>query len=909
MEDREYNIILYFNNQYLKLNKFIKFLTKVYNNKKIFFHIICKDTGIDLTKIINFACFIHKNITDCINSINDKIVIFQDMITIHKTNVLDNLFNIMLNDDLEIISLNKEIENERISNQFKQIIKMNQKQDIILFKKYIDTDIIFNLEKWNNYKFRKLYSNDLTYLFPRKIPKKIHFYWDGTKCDYLSSLTIKTFIYNNPDWDVYLWMPQLKYSSKNKWEKDEFIPPHTLSYNDLEFLNYDYIQNELGVKIQYIDYFNLGLKNNCSEVIKSDIFRWKILSEIGGVWSDMDILFVDKIEKTDFEFCKSKFNNIELVISQYKRTLKELPDPINFYYIGFLMSSENNSFFNIMYNESIKNINETSYQGVGGDLMKSHFGLYDNIENIINSNHYANLQSDSVYHYWWADLKNLFLNMSQNNIHEYLIKNNNIIGYHWFRGVHLSKIYTHFYNYANKIQNYDKFNGPINSWVKYFENIFDEKKVIENQKKISIVIGYINRLKQLEITLTTIFKSLHTNFEIIIVNDGTEDLNYLLDKFNTRNIIIIENSNKTYINPCLSYNKGIEKASGEIVILQNPECCHIGDLLTTVNCLLKNNDYMAFSSFYLDNYDKNNILYDILLDQPNNSTSFWETKKIKNIMNYTLDYKKGILPDRYNGWISHHFYKPCYLHFCVAIYKDDLLKIKSFTDEYKDGICFDDDDLVRKVILNNFNMYYFPIPPSQPDQYQNLLTDFSVFVIHQHHNRFSYNDDNIMSKWEINKNIFINTNYRYLRQYFELFKNKEQKTYNTIIFNGSIIKYVNGIYECVFNNQENNIKFSFINSIDKFEYFFDGGNMVLRNNIKELFNYCEYEIYIYTDDVNTIICNNTLLNKENNYFKYNGKLIENSVILTNLPLKLNISISCKMTENLVINNTYFSLNN
>ena len=94
-------------------------------------------------------------------------------------------------------------------------------------------------------------------------------------------------------------MPKIKCKNNIIWEKQEFIPPHTMNYNDIDFLNYDYLQNILGVKINYIDYFDLGLKSNFHEVLKSDIFRWKVLSEIGGVWSDMDILFIDKIEKTD----------------------------------------------------------------------------------------------------------------------------------------------------------------------------------------------------------------------------------------------------------------------------------------------------------------------------------------------------------------------------------------------------------------------------------------------------------------------------------------------------------------------------------------------------------------------------------------------------------------------------------
>ena len=701
-------------------------------------------------------------------------------------------------------------------------------------------------------------------------------------------------------------MPQLKYNNNNiLWEKQEFIPPHTLSYNDIEFMDYEYIKNELGIVINHIDYFNLGLKKNYSEVIKSDIFRWKILSEIGGVWSDMDILFVDRIEKTDFERCKSNFHEIELVVSQYQRTIVDVPKPIDFYYIGFLMSSKNSIFFNTMLQESLKNVNATSYQGVGGDLMKSHFGLYDNIGKIIQSNNYANLQSDSVYHYWWADLKNMFLNESQKNIYEYSIKHNNIIGYHWFRGVHLSKIYTHFYNYENKIQNYDIFKGPLNNWAKHFETIFCEKKRIKTHKKISIIMGYINRLKQLEITLTTIFKSLHTNFEIIIVNDGTEDLNYLSNKFNTTNIIIIENRNKSYINPCMSYNIGIEKASGDIVILQNPECCHIGDLLLTVNCLLKNNDYLAFSTFYLDNYNKNDKLYDILLDETINSINFWNPQKIKNLLDFTLKYKKGVLPEKNNGWASHHFYKPNFLHFCVAIYKTDLLKIKCFGEEYKDGICFDDDDLVRKNILNNHNMYYFPIPQI-PESYPSLA-EFSVFVMHQHHDRFSYSDENIMTNWEINKKLFIDSNYQYIEQYLELFKYKEFMNYNIYINNGEIVIYNNKNYSLLFNNIENNITIIIVYPMDKFEYSFNGGNMVLKNDIKELFNNCEYEIYIYCDNTTNIMCNNVLLNiNNNNCFIYKGKLIDNSIILTNLPLKINISFSCKLININFIDNTVYT---
>jgi len=233
-------------------------------------------------------------------------------------------------------------------------------------------------------------------------------------------------------------------------------------------------------------------------------------------------------------------------------------------------------------------------------------------------------------------------------------------------------------------------------------------------------MGYINRLTQLEVTIKTIIKSKHKNFEIIIVNDGNEDLNFLIEKYKDYEIKIIDNHEKEYINPCMTYNNGINIASGDIILLQNPECCHVGDILTTINTLLKENNYLAFSCYYLDNYKKNDVLTKILFENENknkNKNNFWNEKKIKDLLRFTLDYSNdSTLPKSKKGWCSHHYYNPNYLHFCSAIYKSDLIKIGNFSDDYKNGICFDDDDLVRKIILNKFKLSYFHIP-DYPESY------------------------------------------------------------------------------------------------------------------------------------------------------------------------------------------------
>jgi len=900
-------LIFNYTGQIKKTMLFLENMKIVYinTNYNIYYHIINNNsTSIDepvisyLNNGYNYSIF--NNLNDAIiQSPNDKIV-FQDLIVTHTNNILNTL--LFYSNDYEVTGLRKIITNKNLSTDYLLKIRENILPDVICFSKNI-----FNIHP--GFKINSKYINqnvnytefncfNISYLFPNKIPKKIHFYWDGSKGCYLTNLALKSFIINNPDWEINLWMPNIPFKGEITWESQEFIPPHNVSYDDIDYLNYEHLKSN-GVNVRHIDYFNLSLSQNINEILKSDIFRWKILSTEGGVWADLDIMFIDKMEKIDFDNHSCFFHNIDFVVSQYQKTIEDVAEPINFYYIGLLMSSENNSFYKIMYEESLKNINSSKYQNVGGDLMKSYFGLYNNIQKKIGHANYANLNSSSIYKYWWGDLKNMFINNSQQNIHDYSFANNNVVGYHWFRGVQLSKIYCFFLNYKNKIQNFN-FNGPVPLWVEYYKTIFNDFKLITHQKKISIVMGYINRLPQLENTLKTIQKSKHTNYEIIIVNDGTENLKYLKDKYTQINIKIIENSNKTNINPCMSYNLGAIYATGDIILLQNPECCHIGDVLTTTNAYLKENNYLAFSSFYLDTFEKNNLLNN-LLNENNTNEEYWDINRIKKMLMFTLDNKKNCLPDNYNGWSSHHFYNKNYLHFCCAIFKKDFFKLNSFSNEYANGICFDDDDLVRKILYNHVKCQYFCIS-NHPNSYPSM-GEHATFVIHQHHDRFKYTDDNIMDKWNDNKNIFIDTNINYVRQYLSYYINKnilDNCTYTTNfqIINADVTNSINKMvfkFDKFINN--NFITYNPFIKNKVLSYEFNGHTLKLTNNIIELFNDCTYNIIIKTNATSFNVCVCDTIDEIKLINNGNFNIIENTKI--NIE-KITISNICCDDENLVI---------
>ena len=92
--------------------------------------------------------------------------------------------------------------------------------------------------------------------------------------------------------------------------------------------------------------------------------------------------------------------------------------------------------------------------------------------------------------------------------------------------------------------------------------------------KVSIVITTFNRPELLEKTLGSFAMQDYTNYEVIVVDDGTDT--------DTRRVCM--NNGATYIklrdtteprNPAYANNVGIKYAKGEIILLQNAECQHV----------------------------------------------------------------------------------------------------------------------------------------------------------------------------------------------------------------------------------------------------------------------------------------------------------------------------------------------
>lgn len=221
---------------------------------------------------------------------------------------------------------------------------------------------------------------------------------------------------------------------------------------------------------------------------------------------------------------------------------------------------------------------------------------------------------------------------------------------------------------------------------------------------ISVVMAYHNRIHLLRYTLETINKCQEKNYEIVIVDDFSNDdhsLKNIENEFPDIKFQIIDMKNevseKWYRNPCIPFNIGFRKSRGEKIIIQNPECCHIGNLIESTRNNLNDSNYLSFHCYATG---------------PNDTKSLHKGKRI--------EYNNKPLKQSRNDeskWYNHASYRPASYNFATAITRNNLIKLNGFDERFALGHNCDDDDFIARVRRMNLRIDFVSDP----------------HVIHQHH--------------------------------------------------------------------------------------------------------------------------------------------------------------------------------
>lgn len=234
---------------------------------------------------------------------------------------------------------------------------------------------------------------------------------------------------------------------------------------------------------------------------------------------------------------------------------------------------------------------------------------------------------------------------------------------------------------------------------------------------IAIVMTYFNRQEQLIKTLESFKKYDPSEFIVVIVDDGSaNDIKLPLFKFD---ITVLKVENKTWIQGDPAYNMGFHYAllkDPKIVIIQNAECYHLGDVLSYAK-RVDDKTYISFGCY-----------------------SQGRGEAIGSVINNRCASFGGE-----SAWYNHPIHRPVGFHFCSAITGNNLKKLNGFDERFSFASGSDDNYLLHQVRCLGLEIEITADP----------------FVIHQWHEQ---NQLNSVESYEINNKIFLDlikdNNYR-----------------------------------------------------------------------------------------------------------------------------------------------------
>ena len=280
-----------------------------------------------------------------------------------------------------------------------------------------------------------------------KIPKRMIFYWGNDEMSWMRYMTLYSFRKLNPDWVMELYCCRPNDIKQKTWKGSEHQ-----DYFMFKGKNYTEKIKELDIGIKewelhHPDNDNPKWQKEVSISQKSNFFKWLELSKDGGMYSDMDILYVKPIDELYDEIK----NEDTVLVCDNKITFS----------IGLLASAPNNKFYYDLFMNGFNTVTLKEYQSAGVINMRDMLGKLPGNNNrllekiITNYKSCYNFGMERVYPWEWNKMNSVF-----KELHTTLPEKT--IGIHWYAGTEIAQEYNNlltedtFSNYNNTFTHFAK---------------------------------------------------------------------------------------------------------------------------------------------------------------------------------------------------------------------------------------------------------------------------------------------------------------------------------------------------------------------------------------------------------------------------------------------------------------------
>lgn len=269
------------------------------------------------------------------------------------------------------------------------------------------------------------------------VPKIANFYWGNTVMPYLRYLTLWSFRKYNPDWKMRLYVPTVPVDSLPiTWSTGE----HKLSHSTKVPKDYTSRVGGLHIDIIKTDFSATVVPKDLGPISESDFLRWNLLSTVGGLWSDMDILYFRPMSDIDVAWI---WNSDIAVCFDGKDWL-----------IGFMMSNiQPNRLLELLVREAVIVYDKADYQSIGSHLFRKLFPNLDVLRAAFPDMSILNLPMEIVYPLDWQTIAYAW---ERDDLS--LIKKVRTIGVHWYAG---KEGYVHWVDLITEGRHYNCYNNTI----------------------------------------------------------------------------------------------------------------------------------------------------------------------------------------------------------------------------------------------------------------------------------------------------------------------------------------------------------------------------------------------------------------------------------------------------------------
>ena len=253
-----------------------------------------------------------------------------------------------------------------------------------------------------------------------KIPKILHMYWDRTSMSQLQTFTVDTFHKHNPDWTINVYIPKQPYTGPSR-----YIP---------NYVGKDYfylVEQSRYVNIVDVDLNDYDIAIGLHNILRSDILRYNLLYNHGGVWSDFDVIWLKPMDH---------FRNIEYYgdtpINDVNAVVSLVNGSHGGHSIGIMIHCKHDQYAKALIDLTKKVKPPYGHEVFGGGMLNSKYLTLKSLacfENIIG------VRFETYYPYNIHPPNTTIQKLYKEN--DLSCINNNVICVHWYNGHVLSKQY------------------------------------------------------------------------------------------------------------------------------------------------------------------------------------------------------------------------------------------------------------------------------------------------------------------------------------------------------------------------------------------------------------------------------------------------------------------------------------